>query len=72
MADAIDPNSATWRAVSAWAAARLAMACSRLEAPALDVTRTEQLRGEIATLRAVLELAEPKRLFPAEKPVPYT
>jgi len=71
MADEIDVHSATWRYVAAWAAGRLTSARARLETPAIDPAATEQLRGEIAALKALAALAEPRRAYVTEKPVPY-
>lgn len=60
MADQIDPNSQTWRAVKAWAEGRRERSRSALEAQALPASDTEFERGKIAAVRELLALAEPK------------
>lgn len=61
----IDEHSETWRAVKAWAEAYLGRACTYLETPGADVVKTENARGQILALRALLRLPEPKPEIPA-------
>lgn len=58
MTDRIEEHSPTWRIVSREAEARLETARVQLEAHGVDAARAEFLRGQIATWRTVLRLAD--------------
>jgi hypothetical protein len=64
----VDPQSATWEAVSAAIGDSLATARRRLETPGLPAPETEHERGRIAALRHILALAEPRDIIPVESP----
>ena len=56
----IDEHSPTWRAVKAWAEQRLAQHRSLLEAPVLQQTDSDLVRGAIRDLKLLLELTQPR------------
>lgn len=62
MASVIDEQSATWRAVQAWAEGRLASSRATLEAPGTPLDMTENHRGRIAVLKELLRLPKPSRI----------
>ena len=64
MADTIEVDSSTWRAVKAWVERERETTRAQLEAPGLDQATTEFHRGRLANLRALLAEAEPKILPP--------
>lgn len=61
----IEPDSATWRAVKAWAEARLSASRAANEARGLDPQKTEFERGRIALAKELLRLPEPSKINPA-------
>ena len=56
----IDPGSPTWRAIEAWANDQIEEARRALETPSTTPDLTEQLRGSIYALRALMALRAPK------------
>lgn len=54
----INPTSVEWRLVVAEIERRLVLQRASLEAPGIDATRTEFLRGAIAELKLLLRLPE--------------
>lgn len=58
----IDANSATWRAVKAWAEQEIENARGRLETRALPIEDTDYERGAIGKLRDLLALTNTKHL----------
>lgn len=56
---ALDPSSTTWRAVHEHCSERIARARQDLEGLGCTEVRAQQLRGEIAALRGVLNLSAP-------------
>ncbi len=55
----MDKNSDTWHEISLWANAALVESGGRLEDFGVGPEETWTLRGQIKTLRALLDLAEP-------------
>ncbi len=54
----IDRHSDTWRETAAWAESGLAKASERIESLGVGPAETENLRGRIACLRALLAMQE--------------
>jgi hypothetical protein len=54
---AVDPNSETWRVVKAHVTAQLATYREQVETQGIPPDETENLRGAIAELKALLKLA---------------
>lgn len=63
----IDIHSPTWIEVSAWATALLASLRTELESPQTGHDRSQIMRGEIKTLKALIELptAEAPKVLPS-------
>ena len=68
MADSIDPNSPTWRAVAYWANSEIEAARIALETTATPQAETEHQRGRIAQLRRLLQLTQPRPVMPDAGP----
>lgn len=66
----IDPFSATWKEIDAWAIAERARATADIETTGLDLAATEFQRGRIAVLRSLLAMAEPKPVI-EDTPIRY-
>lgn len=66
MADAwLDPDSPTWRAVKEHARGRIKTVRAELEAEGLSLPETENRRGRLAELKALMDLSEQKPEMPA-------
>jgi hypothetical protein len=57
---AIDPQSATWRAVAAWANEGIEDMRLELEREGTNPARSEYLRGQISARRHLLEQGAPR------------
>jgi len=54
----IDKHSETWREIAAWAEGELAKATERIETLGVKSDETENLRGQITTLRELLAMQD--------------
>lgn len=61
----IDPDSATWKAVTAWAQERLGTSRATLEQTGTPLDKTEHHRGRVAALNELLKLPTPSTINPA-------
>lgn len=59
MANAVDFNSPTWRAVSVHAQKQIATLREKNDSPSMDAIRTAETRGRIAAWKELLALNKP-------------
>jgi hypothetical protein len=57
----LDIYSGTWRFMEAWAQSHLQEARAKNDNPNRDIIQTSLLRGEIKTLKSILDLAKPPK-----------
>ena len=62
----IDIHSQTWSRVGEWALSELKSARAQLEAPGTPIDVTENCRGKIELIKALLSLANPSRQIAQE------